>query len=207
MDDKTTQRFKILGLTGGIGSGKSTVARLFSALSVTVINSDQITRDLVAPDQSALEAIVNHFDANLLNADGSLNREKLRARIFHSPSDRIWLENLLHPLVRAEILTLKSQIPAKQYAVVEIPLLIETQFESEVDRVLVVDCPEAIQITRATRRDGASAASIVAIMQSQVTRSARLAKADDIIVNTGSLDELEAQVSILHQKYALLAKS
>jgi dephospho-CoA kinase len=203
MVDKT--RLKIVGLTGGIGSGKSTIAELFMALNIKVIDSDQITRDLVAPNQEAFQSIVNHFGKEILNSDGHLNRQKLKIQIFNSMLDRIWLEGLLHPLAKKEILDLKEQVPSNEYQIVEIPLLFETHFEAAVDRILVVDCAEKEQIARVAKRDDLSETTIEAIMQTQVSRRLRLSQADDIIVNTGKKGDLQSQVFALHQKYQRLA--
>lgn len=200
------KKLRIVGLTGGIGSGKSTVAELFRNLHVKVIDADQITRDLVGPGQPPLKAIEDHFGKEFLNKDGSLNRQKLKSCIFSSSQDRIWLENLLHPLAKKEILALKDQLPAGEYLVVEIPLLVETQFDAALDRVLVIDCPEAEQKARIVKRDGLAESSIEAILEAQATRQARLLVADDVILNTGSKEELETKVFNLHKIYSSLAK-
>lgn len=202
-----SKRIKLIGLTGGIGSGKSIVAAYFRALNVKVIDADQITRDLVAPHKPALELIVKQFGPEILKDDGSLNRSKLKKRIFQSETDRIWLENLLHPLVKKHILDLKEQVPPNSYYVVAIPLLVETHFESAVDRVLVVDCPKTQQIDRVMKRDGLSREDIEVIIQTQAKREARLEKADDIIINDKTELELMPKVTALHLKYSLLAKS
>lgn len=199
----------IIGLTGGIGCGKSTVAQLFRELNIPVIDSDQITRELVAPHQPALKAIVEHFGESILNQDGSLNRPKLRSLIFEFPEDRVWLENLLHPLAKEEILTLGQKIFAghysdhsvQKYIIVEIPLLIEAHFEHAVDRILVVDCNEAQQVERVARRDGVPINAIQAIVNNQTNRSVRLSKAHDVILNEGSKEELKAKVKALDQLY------
>lgn len=202
-----SKKIKLVGLTGGIGSGKSTVADYFRSLNITVIDSDQITRDLVAPHTPSLQLIVNKFGKAILEPDGSLNRAKLKKHIFQSEPDRLWLENLLHPLVKKQILDLKKNVPKNSYYLVAIPLLVETHFESAVDRVLVVDCPETEQIARVMKRDGLTQAEIEAIIQTQASRTARLAKADDIIRNDKSESDLKDKVIELHNKYSFLAKS
>jgi len=199
----------IVGLTGGIGCGKSTLAQLFRELNVPVIDSDQITRELVAPGQPALKAIVQHFGESILNQDGSLNRSKLRSLIFQSASERLWLESLLHPLAKEEILRLREKILAGHYSeqhshnyiIVEIPLLIETHFEHAVDRILVVDCDESLQIERVAARDGVPHTAIQDILKTQANRSDRLAKANDVVVNDGSLEDLKSKVNALHRHY------
>lgn len=202
--ERNLKHLRLVGLTGGIGSGKSLVAKLFLTHNVTVKDADQITRDLVAKGQPALQKIVEHFGEQILYPDGSLNRTKLKNQIFQSESERIWLEELLHPLVKQEILFLKEQVPIGKYWVIAIPLLVETHFETAVDRVLVVDCPIEQQIARVMKRDGIPRSDIEAIINIQAKREYRLSKADDIIINNGTESELEAQVLDLHQKYSLL---
>lgn len=196
----------MIGLTGGIGSGKSTVAQMFFALNIEIIDSDQITRQLVKPNQPALQAIIQHFGETIISSDGTLNRAKLRAIIFESAIERQWLENLLHPMVKAEISKLSNKKITGAYQIVEIPLLFEANFEKEVDRILVVDCPEITQIERVHRRDRLTTTTIQAIMASQISRTARLSKADDVIVNEGSEEELKRKVLSLHHYYIELSK-
>lgn len=202
----------IIGLTGGIGCGKSTVAQLFRELNVAVIDSDHITRELVAPHQPAHQAIVEHFGPSILDSEGNLNRAKLRSLIFEDFEERRWLENLLHPLAKDEILRLSQKISVghysdhhvKKYIVVEIPLLIEAHFEHSVDRILVVDCKENFQIERVARRDGVPIQAIQSIVNAQTQRAVRLAKAHDVILNEGSKEELKQKVKALHQYYTEL---
>lgn len=199
----------IIGLTGGIGCGKSTVADLFRELKVPVIDSDQIARELVAPHQPAYEAIVNHFGNSVLNDQGNLNRAKLRSLIFENQEERIWLENLLHPLAKDEILRLSqkiseghySDVHIQKYIVVEIPLLIEAHFEHAVDRILVIDCNESIQIERVARRDGIPTEAVQSIVNAQTERAVRLSKAHDVLLNEGTKEELKSKVRSLHQYY------
>ncbi len=197
----------IIGLTGGIGSGKSTVAQIFRDLKITVIDADQITKRLVAPGEAALDSIVSHFGPTILQPNGELNRAKLRSRIFESVEERRWLEKLLHPLVKADILKCATLISPGEYCVVEIPLLIESQFEGAVDRILVVDCLESQQIDRVAIRDAIPRSSIAAILRTQADRKTRLAMADDIISNDTTRDVLKQQVRTLHIYYSELAKN
>jgi dephospho-CoA kinase len=196
----------IVGLTSGIGCGKSTVAKFFREWGVSVIDSDQITRQLVALEQPALKAIVQHFGIDILQHDGTLNRIRLRSIIFESLHDRQWLENLLHPLVKEEILKQCALIPLGNYAIVEVPLLIEANFQTIVDRVLVVDCLAEIQIARVSKRDATPPDVIQAIINSQVTRIERLAQANEVIENNGTLEELKHRVEKLHHYYIKLSK-
>ncbi len=194
----------IIGLTGGIGSGKSTVAELFGRLGVPVIDADQAARDVVAPGEPALETVIGRFGSEMLNPDGTLNRARLRERIFADTAARQELEALLHPLIRSRM---QAQLDALDtpYAILSIPLLIESDRADTVDRVLVVDVPERQQIERVCRRDGISHTQARAILAVQISRDTRLAAADDIIDNSGSPAALEKQVQTLHLKYLALA--
>jgi len=197
----------IIGLTGGIGSGKSTVAKLFSAKGVTVVDADQCSRIVVEPGQPALADIQKRFGKNILLPDGTLDRPQLRKIIFENPSDKKWLEQLLHPLIFAEILQQLEKAPGT-YAILESPLLIEAGQSAICERTLVVDVTEEEQIKRAIKRDNNSKELIEAIMKTQACRSDRLAKADDVIDNNNSnLEGLEEQVTHLHQKYLALSKA
>jgi dephospho-CoA kinase len=196
----------IIGLTGGIGSGKSTVARMFYALGIEVIDADQLTQQLVKVDQPALKSIIHHFGETLVSPDGSLNKAKLSAIIFEFPAERQWLEQLLHPLVETEIRTLCNKNLKSPYTIVEIPLLIEANFEPITNRILVVDCSEALQIERTHARDSRPKSSIQAIMGTQVSRATRLSKAHDVIRNEGTKKELKAKVLTLHYSYTKLSK-
>jgi len=195
-----TDTLFIIGLTGGIGSGKSAVARCFEQLGIVVVNADVASRKVVEPGMPALAAIAGHFGADILLADGQLDRAALRQRIFSDPAAKTWLEQLLHPLIGAWIWQQLKAAPGP-YAVLESPLLLETTQHQRVDRVLVVDVPEAVQIARATARDSNSEAQIRAIMASQMPRAERLARADDVVDNSGNLEQLQQQVDILHGKY------
>ena len=193
-----------IGLTGGIASGKSAAARVFADLGVPVIDSDEIARAVVEPGTPALAAVTAAFGANLLDADGRLNRSKLRAIVFADPVARHRLEEILHPRIR-DMMEVRSAVAAGPYQVLVIPLLIESGLGSRVDRVLVVDCPEALQMERLRRRDGSSETEARAMLAAQSNRDTRLAVADDVIVNDGDLGALERQVRMLDARYRELA--
>lgn len=191
-----------IGLTGGIGSGKSTVADMFAARGVPVLDADQIARELVEPGQPALQAIVQRFGADILKG-GALDRARLRQRVFAAPESRRWLEALLHPLVYAE-LQRRSDALAAPYGLWVVPLLLETGERGRVDRLLVVDCPPEVQRQRVARRDGSDAAEIERILAAQCTREQRLAAADEVIDNSGGPSQLSDQVDALHRFYSAL---
>lgn len=195
----------VIGLTGGIGSGKTTVAKLFEEKNITVIDTDQLSRELTRPDQPALKLIIEKFGESILLADKTLDRAQLRQKIFLDPSSRVWLEELLHPLIRAETKRL-LQLSRSPYAIVVIPLLMETKPNPLINRVLVVDSPEELQISRAKIRDRLLEKNIRDIMDTQVSRKHRLENADDIIVNDGDLGHLIPQVERLHLQYLQMAE-
>lgn len=197
----------IIGLTGGIGSGKSTVARLFAAKGIRVVDADQCSRIVVEPGKPALQKIAGHFGETILLDDGALNRPRLRQIIFDNPTEKQWLEALLHPLIFEEIIhQLKSA--ESPYAVLESPLLIEAGQSAICHRVLAVDVAEEQQIERAMKRDNNSRELIEAILRSQASRQQRLAAAHDIIDNSGADPALlQSQVDRLHEKYLLAAKA
>lgn len=190
----------VIGLTGGIGSGKSTVASAFGALGVPVIDADRIARELVEPGQPALAEITAVFGDACLTADGQLDRAWLRKQVFGDAELRRRLEKILHPRIRSRI---REQIEAIRapYCVVVIPLLLETGQTDLVDRILVVDAPEAIQLSRVISRDRLSKNAVTAIMKSQADRETRLAQADDVLVNDRDVETLIEQVRVLHQGY------
>lgn len=194
----------VVGLTGGIGSGKSVVGNCFRNLGVTVVDADQMSRRVVEPGMPALQHIANHFGADILLPDGNLNRAALREKIFQSKPERLWLENLLHPLIKA--MTAKELDAATSpYAILESPLLLEMGQNATVDRVLVVDVPVDVQVTRATLRDSNPESQIRAIIAAQLPRERRLAMADDVIDNTCPLEELPGRVAKLHSQYLILS--
>ena len=193
-----------IGLTGGIASGKSTVARLFAELGAAIIDTDVIAREVVAPGQPALEEIAATFGEAVLQPDGSLDRGALRARIFASEHDRKALEAITHPRIRAETLR-QADTAGGPYQLIVVPLLVESPLRGSVDRVLVVDCPEQLQVERLAARDGESEDSARRILAAQSSRSERLAIADDVISNDGGLENLREQVAALHEIYRSLA--
>lgn len=195
-----------IGLTGGIGSGKSTVADLFSRLGAGIVDTDLLARELTEPGTPILARIASEFGAQVLGPDGSLNRAWLRESVFGDPSARIRLEALLHPPIR-DLMLQRAAALHSPYGILVIPLLYETGQESLVERVLVVDCPESLQVERVRRRSGLPAAEIARIMGSQITRAERLAKADDVIDNQGEPDTLPPQVERLHRAYLAMAES
>ncbi|WP_120997603.1 dephospho-CoA kinase [Stutzerimonas urumqiensis] len=193
----------VLGLTGGIGSGKSAVATCFAELGVLAVDADQVARFVVEPGQPALAEIAGRYGPDILLADGRLDRAALRQRIFQSAEERKWLEQLLHPLIGAEV-SARLARAVSPYAILESPLLIESGQFRTVDRVLVVDAPEALQLARAMSRDEAGEAQIAAIMRTQASRDERLRHADDVLVNDGDLGSLRAKVERLHRFYLSL---
>ncbi|MCW5584393.1 MAG: dephospho-CoA kinase, partial [Gammaproteobacteria bacterium] len=160
----------VIGLTGGIGSGKSTVANLFAEQGVPVIDADVIAREITAPNKPAFSSIVKHFGQSILNPDGTLDRTKLRQIIFHNPKQRLWLEKLLHPQIRNEMQQQIAKMTAP-YCIAVIPLLLEVEFFSFINRILVVDAPESAQIRRVMLRDHMSQPDIEAILKTQAPRS------------------------------------
>lgn len=193
-----------VGLTGGIASGKSLVADAFADHGMPVIDSDVLARELVQPHSPALGRIVAEFGAGVLDAGGGLDRTKLRGAVFGDAERRRRLEAILHPAIvaRMERRAAASQAP---YVVLVVPLLVETGYAGQVDRVLLVDCPEAAQRERLMRRDGESEASARRMLAAQATREQRLAAADDVIDNSGPPDAARAAVAALHDRYLQLA--
>jgi len=189
-----------IGLTGGIASGKTSVARLFAARGVPVLDTDQIARDVVEPGQPALGEVIAAFGPDMLGPDGRLDRARLRARVFADPDSRLRLEAILHPAIRAE-LARRAELAGGPYQVWVIPLLVEGGQLDRVDRILVVDCPEEAQVARVMARDGGGEASARAILAAQASREQRLAAADDVIVNDGPEAGLAPQVAALDARY------
>jgi dephospho-CoA kinase len=198
------RRFTV-GLTGGIGSGKSTVAREFEARGVTVVDADALAHRLTAPDGAAIPAVRAAFGDEVVDASGALDRARMRAIAFGDASARRRLEAILHPMIRAETERLAQAAPGR-YVILMIPLLVESgDPRARCDRVLVVDCPEAEQIRRVMARSHLARAEVEAIMASQASRAARLAAADDVVDNGGDPAGIGAQVDALHHKYLALA--
>ena len=196
----------IIGLTGGIGSGKSIVASRFQELGMPVIDADTITRELVEPGQPALREIVAQFGPDILQPDGRLDRPYLRDRIFSNPDDRRILEDILHPLAQKEVQQRIARLKAP-YCILSVPLLIESGWSAMVDRILVVDSPREAQVQRTITRDKTSRQQVEAIIDSQADRETRLAAADDILENDSDLASLYSQVDILHEEYLHLAQA
>ena len=193
-----------IGLTGGIASGKSFVAEHFAQLGVPVIDTDEIAREVVAPGQSGLEAISDEFGPGVLTARGELDRTALRDRVFAKDGDRRRLEAILHPLIRERVLEISASAGGP-YQLIVVPLLIETNFQRLMDRVLVVDCPESTQRERLIGRDDDNPDQVDRIMSAQLSRDDRLASADDVIDNAGSREHTRRQIEALHRQYLGLA--
>jgi dephospho-CoA kinase len=196
----------LIALTGGIASGKSAVAELFAKLDVPVLDTDQIARDVVAPGTPALGQLVAEFGPEILDAQGRLDRSRMRERVFSDPQQRRKLEAITHPAIRAE-LARRSAAAGGDYQIHVIPLLVETGRAEAYDRVLVVDCPEEAQIERLMARDGTSREQAAEILSAQVSREERLDAAHDVIENTGTLTDLQDFVATLHRNYALLSQN
>ena len=196
-----------IGLTGGIGSGKSTVAALFKECGVTVIDSDEISHQLTQPGGGAITAIRAAFGDSCISANGALDRPHMRQLVFSDPAAKQRLEGILHPLIRAQMLVqAETSAAVSPYLLLVIPLLFETgNYLKLVQRTLVVDCAETAQVTRAMRRSGLSGEEVRAIMAQQITRAERLRRADDIIQNDSDLDALRLKVEQLHQHYQTLS--
>jgi dephospho-CoA kinase len=196
-----------VGLTGGIGSGKTIVAGLFASHGAALVDTDEISRQLTAPDQPAVAAIAERFGQEFVARDGSLDRARMRRLVFDNPSHRKDLEALLHPLIRQES-TRRIRDVTAPYVVVVVPLLVEsTGYSGIIDRILVVDCDPETQIRRVMRRSGLTRNEVLAIMSSQVSREQRLRAADDIIYNDSDIETLRTQIQALHSKYLGLATS
>ncbi len=189
-----------IGLTGGIGSGKTAASTYFEELGICIVDADVVARQIVEPGQAALAAIIQHFGRTILHPDDTLDRAKLREKIFNNPADKTWLESLLHPLIREEI-TRQLQAAKSPYVILVSPLLFETNQHTLVDRTLLIDVPEQVQRERAAQRDGNSVQQIQKIIDSQLPRKQKLARADDVIVNDKGLAELKENISIMHEKY------
>jgi len=190
-----------IGLTGGIGSGKTAASDHFARLGAEVIDTDILSRELVEPGQPALHEIVARFGPKVLGADGRLDRSRLRERVFGDPGARQQLEGILHPRIRAAML-LRAERSQAPYIVFVIPLLFETGQQTLVDRVLLIDVPENLQRARVAARDGLDDAQIAAVMAAQTDRSTRLRNADDIICNDGDIAGLHAEIAKMHRKYS-----
>jgi len=193
-----------VGLTGGVASGKSAVAERFAALGVPVLDTDEIARDVVAPGSMGLDRVRDVFGEDVVDSDGRLDRRRLRQEVFKEPALREQLELILHPLIRAALAE-RAAAAGGVYQIHVIPLLVEKNLQDQVDRVLVVDCPEKTQLARLMARDDESAAGARRILAAQAKRAERLAMADDVLVNDGELARLDEAVAALDARYRRLA--
>lgn len=195
----------VVAVTGGIGSGKTTIANQFAALGIDVVDADVIARDVVEPGAPALAAIATYFGPDVIAPDGQLDRRSLRERVFSDPNAKAWLNALLHPLIRQEMLR-QCAAARSPYCLLVVPLLVENKLTGLANRVLVIDVDEATQIERTCRRDGVSAEQARAIIAAQASRSERLAAADDVIDNhNGSQMAIKTRILALHETYLAFA--
>lgn len=195
-----------IGLTGGIGCGKTTVSDRFAALGVAVIDTDEIARVLTAPGGEAVAKIEEAFGSEFIDGHGALDRSRMRGLVFADPDAKRALEKILHPLIRDQVAQRIKAAQSSPYVVLVVPLLFETDaYRDLVRRTLVVDCDEALQVTRTRQRSGLSEADVRAIIATQVPRKTRLEAADDIIVNDGDMRQLDARIAELHRHYLALA--
>lgn len=195
-----------VALTGGIASGKTAVSDMFAELGVAVIDADVIAREVVAKGSEALKAIAKHFGEQVLTESGALDRQKLRTKVFSNEQERLWLNNLLHPLIRAEMKR-RQDVADSVYSISVIPLLFESGQYKGYDRVLIVDCPEDVQLERLMARDHSSKEQAQAILDKQASRQQRLSIADDVIVNDSDLHSLKQSVITLDKQYRQLARN
>lgn len=196
----------VVGITGGIGSGKSAVTARFAQRGINVVDADVVARVIVEPGTPALAAIATHFGDAILQADGTLDRATLRSLVFSDDGERRWLERLTHPLIGQEI---RNQINTSRspYTILSSPLLLDTSQKALVDCVVVVDVPEVLQLQRTVLRDSNDAAQVKRIMAAQMSRTDRLERADIVIDNSSSLDELDSQIDELHKEFLLRAEA
>lgn len=195
----------VVGLTGGIGSGKTTIANLFAQYGIDIIDADVIARKVVEPQSDALKQISHYFGDDILDNNGALNRAKLREFVFQNTAAKTWLNNLLHPIIRSEMINAIKQAQS-DYCLLVVPLLVENELTYLVNRVLVVDVPTEVQISRTCARDESSKEIVQGIITSQATREQRISVADDIIDNNvTNSDTIKNEVAKLHQLYIRLA--
>lgn len=195
----------IVGLTGGIGSGKSAATDYFQELGIDIVDADLIARTVVQPGTSTLEQITQHFGSKILQENGELDRAALRQRIFSSSDEKQWLEGLLHPLIR-ETIEQKLLAATSPYVILSAPLLIEGGLYKRCNRTLIIDVPETLQVERTRARDNNTDEQVQRIIQSQTSREQRLKAADDVINNSGTLSDLKRQVSTLNKQYLEYAR-
>ena len=192
-----------IGLTGGIGSGKSAAGKYFAKLNIPVIDADEIVHELLKPNTPIYKRIILHFGKNILTNKKTLDRKKLRQLVFHNKKERIWLEKLIHPYVRTEM-TKRTKSLKSPYCVMAIPLFFETKSPPKVDRILIIDCPKKTQIKRIRERNQHTINQIKAILATQISRTERIKQANDVIRNTGTLNELKKMIKKLHNYYLSL---
>jgi dephospho-CoA kinase len=203
-DQANTRPRLVVGLTGGIASGKSVVGAMFVKLGAALIDTDVVAREVVGLREPGLEAVVAEFGPGVLKDSGELNRPALRSLVFADDGKRAKLESILHPLIRARTQAKLAEVAAP-YALVAVPLLVETSFGELVDRILVVDCPESVQLERLMRRDAIPKPEALAMLRSQADRATRLKAAHDIIDNSGTTEATRRQVELTHRRYLDLA--
>ena len=196
----------VVGLTGGIGSGKSTAAKYFEKLGAKVINADVVARDSVSSGSQALLKIIQHFGEKIVDKKGKLDRSKLREIIFDNSSEKLWLENLLHPIIREKII-LDINNASESYVLLESPLLFETNQHKMVNVVLLIDVPEELQVIRASQRDKSTSNEIKKIIKTQMPRSEKIKLSTYVADNTKSEDDLKKQVEYYHKKFSELARN
>ncbi len=194
-----------VGLTGGVASGKTTVANLFAALGVPIVDTDALAREVLATGSPLLAEVIAHFGPGIVAADGGLDRRALRARVFADPAERRWLEERTHPAIRA-LTDARCDSARGPYSMVAIPLLVETGGAARFDRVLVVDADPALQLARLQARDGVTSQQAAQMLAAQASRADRLAVADDVIHNDSDVAALREQVEKLHRRYVEVAK-
>jgi len=195
----------IIGLTGGIGSGKSVASDKFKSLGITVVDADVASRTVVEPGKPALKEIEDHFSSGIITAEGKLDRNKLREIIATDPEERKWLESVLHPKIGEQI-TKEISESTSVYTLFVAPLLLETNSQERCARVVVVDVPKEVQIRRTAKRDKVSPNQVEQMVAVQMEREKRLKKADDVLLNSGTIEDLEKQVEELHKKYIKMAE-
>ncbi|WP_339668741.1 dephospho-CoA kinase [Dasania marina] len=200
----STSRPLIIGLTGGIGSGKTAASDYFKQLGIDIVDADEVARLVVANGSPALARISEHFGSSILRPDGGLNRAQLRDIIFQNPEQKTWLEQLLHPLIRLSI-TEQLANASSPYTIFVSPLLLETDQQQLCDRILVIDVPAALQLQRASNRDNNNSEQIQRIIDSQIPRQERLKLADDVIDNSDDVAALQQKIDTLHAKYLTLS--
>ena len=200
----TPQQPFVVGLTGGIGSGKSAATAYFEKLGIDIVDADEVARDVVAPGSEGLKEIVNRFGNSILLEDGNLNRATLREKVFSDINEKNWLNNLLHPLIRLRMQHLIGE-STSPYCILSVPLLVENKLTEMCNYVIVVDCPETMQLERALKRDGSTEETIRNIMASQATRNERIEAADTVLDNSTTLSALSAQIADLHTTLLVLS--